>query len=242
MIIEGFQRLLLAMLTLSFSALLAGGVAARAADRVAIAGFAIDSTEVTIAQFREFAQESKLTTEAEKAGGGFEYSAGWERRMGWTVYRPFGKDPGSLNEPAVHVAWEEARAYCQWRGGRLPTADEWRLAAYTETRTSPTNGLVQGIVYGFAVGETPEGLNTNGPDPWPLHAPVASTRKGVNGLFDMGGNVWEWLADRRDSEALTAGGSWWYGAEQTMAEGMQWKPASFYAVYVGIRCAYNIQR
>lgn len=56
----------------------------------------------------------------------------------------------------------------------------------------------------------------------------------------MGANVWEWIADRRGNDALTAGGSWWYGPEQTRAEGAQWKPADFYAVYVGFRCAYDI--
>jgi len=54
----------------------------------------------------------------------------------------------------------------------------------------------------------------------------------------MGANVWEWLADRQGDAALTAGGSWWYGPSKTRAEGMQWKPASFYAVYVGFRCVY----
>jgi len=49
-------------------------------------------------------------------------------------------------------------------------------------------------------------------------------------------------AVRRGDDALTAGGSWWYGPEQTTAEALQWKPADFYAVYavyVGFRCAYG---
>jgi formylglycine-generating enzyme required for sulfatase activity len=55
----------------------------------------------------------------------------------------------------------------------------------------------------------------------------------------MGGNVWEWLADSRDNQALTAGGSWWYDATQTRADAMQWTDASFAAVYIGFRCAYD---
>ena len=54
----------------------------------------------------------------------------------------------------------------------------------------------------------------------------------------MGANVWEWLADRRENEALTAGGSWWYGPEQTKVDGMQGKPADFYVVYIGFRCIF----
>ena len=45
---------------------------------------------------------------------------------------------------------------------------------------------------------------------------------------------------RRGDEALTAGGSWWYGPEQARANGAQWKAASFYAVYIGFRCAYDV--
>jgi sulfatase modifying factor 1 len=70
------------------------------------------------------------------------------------------------------------------------------------------------------------------------HLSVKTTNKGVNGLFDMGGNVWEWLADRRYDEALTAGGSWWYGPEKSTQNGLEWKPIGFYAVYIGFRCVY----
>ncbi|WP_083541640.1 SUMF1/EgtB/PvdO family nonheme iron enzyme [Sinorhizobium americanum] len=63
----------------------------------------------------------------------------------------------------------------------------------------------------------------------------------MNGLYDTGGNVWEWLADRDGANALTAGGSWWYGADKMRQEAMQWKPADFYVVYIGFRCAYDLK-
>lgn len=203
-------------------------------DRVQIGTFAIDRTEVTIGQFEAFAQATRRVTAAEKEGGGFEYAGGWTRRQGWTVRTPQGQR-GDDREPATHVSWHEASAYCAHVGGRLPTIAEWRLAGYTETRETPTDGFVRGRTYPYPVGEAPEGMNNNRR----AHVPVATTRPGVNGLYDMGANVWEWIADRRGADALTAGGSWWYGPEQTRAEGAQWKAADFFAVYIGFRCVYD---
>ncbi len=205
-----------------------------AAERVRIGGFSIDATEVTIGQFRAFAAARGLKTAAETAGGGFEFVGGWTRRDGWTWQSPFGS-PGAETEPAVHVAWSEARDYCAAAGGRLPTFAEWKQAAYVETRDRPAAGFEKGRTYAYPVGDLPEGMNVSAR----RHVPVGTTKAGVNGLYDMGGNAWEWLADRRGDDALTAGGSWWYGPAQTQASGAQWKAADFYAVYIGFRCAYD---
>jgi sulfatase modifying factor 1 len=77
-----------------------------------------------------------------------------------------------------------------------------------------------------------------GQDGWERHAPVGRTRAGVNGLYDMGANVWEWLLDAQGKTHLTAGGSWWYGPSQMRLEGMQYKPEDVYVVYIGFRCVY----
>lgn len=206
------------------------------ADRVPLGSFALDRTEVTVGAFRAYAEARNLTTAAEREGGGFEYAAGWERRDGWTYLAPYGK-PAAPDEPAVHITWAEARDYCAAMGGRLPTFEEWRSAAYTEQREAPTDGFMRGRSYSYPVGDDPAGMNNSRT----AHVAVATTRRGVNGLYDMGANVWEWIADRRDDDALTAGGSWWYGPEKTRAEGAQWKAAGFYAVYIGFRCAYDIK-
>jgi sulfatase modifying factor 1 len=211
------------------------GAARRAPSPVPITSFAIDPTEVTVAAFSAFLDASGRKTAAEREGGGFEYAAGWTRRKGWTWAEPYGQ-PAQPTEPAVHVTWREAADYCNSRGGRLPTFEEWASAAYHEKRTTPTDGLVAGRVYPYPVGETPDGMHTSAK----RHRPVATTRRGVNGLYDMGANVWEWIADRRGEEALTAGGSWWYGPNKTRRTGAQWKPADFYAVYIGFRCAYDL--
>jgi formylglycine-generating enzyme required for sulfatase activity len=207
-----------------------------AADRVPLGGFAIDRTEVTVAAFRAFLAETSRISEAEREGGGFEYAGGWVRRPGWAYATPQGK-PAADDEPAAHVTWEEARAFCAHRGGRLPSFAEWRQAAYTEMREAPTDGFEKGRTYAYPVGDAPEGMNNNRRS----HVVTGSTKRGVNGLHDMGANLWEWVADRRGPEALTAGGSWWYGPEQAKASGAQWKAAGFYALYIGFRCAYDVK-
>jgi formylglycine-generating enzyme len=213
-------------------------VRAGSEDRIAIGNLALDRTEVTIGQFRQYTRAREVTTAAEREGGGFEFTAGWIRRAGWTWSAPLGEPAGDA-APAVHLSWNEASAFCADVGGRLPTFEEWKKAAYTESRANPSDGLVRGRTYRYPVGDVPDGMNTSQSDAWRNFANVGKTRRGVNGLYEMGGNVWEWLADRRGGEALTAGGSWWYGPDKAEAEAAQWKAADFYAVYVGFRCAYD---
>jgi len=219
----------------------AGASQARTDDRVRLddlGGLQIDRTEVTIARFARYAQDQGIRTRAEQEGGGFEYVGGWQRRPGWTWRQPEGV-PASPDLPAVHLNHAEAAAYCRWAGGRLPTASEWRRAGFTELRAQPPAPWVRGKTYPWTTGESPQGANTSDPDPWPRAAPVNQTRAGVNGLHDMGANVWEWAADARGQERQTLGGSWWYSADQMKADVQAWKPADFYAVYIGFRCVYE---
>ena len=99
-------------------------------ERAALPGFAIDGTEVPIAQFDRFVQATGTVTEADRSGGDFEYVGGWKRRPGWTWRTPDGVPPASKQLPAVHLTHAEAAAYCRWAGARLPTAAEWQAADF----------------------------------------------------------------------------------------------------------------
>lgn len=220
---------------------------AQVGEKVVLASLAIDRTEVTIGQFERYARATGFQSRAEKEGGGFEFGAGWERRPGWTWRQPDGV-PAKAELPAVHLDFAEAQAYCQWAGGRLPTGAEWKMAGFTEMRDSPSAPLVKGRTYPWSTGDSPRGANTSDADPWPRAAPAGATREGVNGLYDMGANVWEWTTDHnpnatgrdKNKERRTVGGSWWYGAFNMKADVEAYKPADFYAVYIGFRCVYDL--
>jgi formylglycine-generating enzyme required for sulfatase activity len=241
-------------------ALLSGAASAQDDGMQPVGRFAIDRTEVTIGQFRRFVDATGTVTAAERAGGGSTYEAGWQQRPGWTWRAPYGR-PGGDREPAVHVTHAEAAAYCRWAGKRLPTDAEWGEAAHVERRAAPPAPFVAGRRYAYPTGDAPQGANCLGDcgtvrtvaDAWATrnsgsdpdfpssrgrgHAEAGSTRAGVNGLYDMGGNVWEWVDSGPGPEQRTRGGSWWYGAGPMRDDHRQSKPADTAVVYIGFRCA-----
>jgi formylglycine-generating enzyme len=236
-----------AMLGLAIFAALSG----YAQDMVTIRGFAIDKTEVSVGQFERFARATGFVSSAERAGGGSTFEGGWQQRKGWTWRAPFGQT-ATANEPAVHLTYIEAQAYCKWAGKRLPTDAEWALAAYTELRAQPPQGLSTGRHYPYPTGDSPQGANCLGDcgkvntvsnaqtSRGAGHAEVGATREGINGLFDMGGNAWEWVESGPSNEKRTRGGSWWYGAAQMRSDHVQTKPMDTAVVYIGFRCAKTL--
>jgi len=215
-------------------------------------GAIIDRTEVTIGAFAEYADATGTITKAEKTGG-MVFEAGWVTKSGWNWRTPYGI-AGLADEPAVHITYREAAEYCQWRGGRLPTRDEWILNAYTELRTAPPPPFITGRTYPYPTGDSPLGANClrdcGNPAGNPAdktdysqflmrghgHARAGTTMAGVNGLYEMGANVWEWATAGNGRHQATMGGSWWYGGTQMTAGYGATKPADMAVVYIGFRC------
>jgi formylglycine-generating enzyme required for sulfatase activity len=113
--------------------------------------------------------------------------------------------PGKGNFPVVLVTWSEARDYCAWVGGRLPTQEEWERAA---------RGL-DGRMYPWGNSFDMRKANTResglgGPTPVGLFIEGLSPE----GLSDAAGNVWEWTSsDYNLKTKVLRGGAWSFAAE-----------------------------
>ena len=195
--------------------------------QVSIASFEIDQAPVTNAEFQQFVDATGYRTVSERPPDPTLYPdlppeeqipesvvflpppptvdrseplSWWALIAGADWRHPQGPDTsldGLMQHPVVHVAFEDALAYADWAGKRLPTADEWEVAA--------RGGLVDQD-YAWGSEKTPDGrwlANVwQGPFPWQNKetdgwfwtSPVGSFPANGYGLVDVCGNVWEWTS------------------------------------------------
>lgn len=128
----------------------------------------------------------------------------WWQYVGGANWRhPLGPDSdlkGKENYPVVQIAFEDAVAYAKWAGKRLPTEAEWEFAArggktgasYSWGNIFKPEGKFQANIY---QGEFPVDKGDNAEDGFVGLAPVAQYKPNGYGLYDIAGNVWEWIND-----------------------------------------------
>jgi formylglycine-generating enzyme required for sulfatase activity len=159
--------------------------------RVFIHAFYVDRYPVTNAQFRRFLDSARYHPQDDlnflRDWQNGTYPAGWE------------------NKPVTWVSLEDARAYAQWAGKRLPHEWEWQYAAQgSDGRLYPW-----GKTWDDAAVPVPDkGRTMRGPDPVDAHPRGASPF----GVMDMVGNVWQWTdeyVDEHTRAAILRGGSYY---------------------------------
>lgn len=195
--------------------------------RVDLSEFLIDKTGVTWAQFKKFAEATGIPLPPHEPY--------------WGTHD---------DHPAVFVTWEEARAYCSWAGGRLPTEAEREKAArgtdgrkypWGNEEPDPRRGVFR-RTWGY-IATDPVGTHPDGVSPYGAH--------------DLGGNVWEWCSDwyddgyyavspARDPKGpasghthVVRGGSWDSRPTVLSCSCRNWGHLGYREGDFGFRCAMN---
>ena len=239
-------------------------------------GFALGQSEVTVGQFREFVRATHYVSDAEKFGGSAVYEESSGRiadRRGMTWQDDYRGEHASDSLPVVNVSWNDAVAYLSWLSAR--TGKHYRLPSEAEFEYAVRSG--SGARYPWGEGNpdrvlgnfTGEGDRSPSRRSWTsafAHysdgywgpAPVKTFAPDRFGLFDMDGNVSEWVEDcwhdnyvraPRDSAAwvnpgcerhVVRGGSWGSDPDQVRSAFRLAAASETRSARVGFRIARDL--
>jgi formylglycine-generating enzyme required for sulfatase activity len=206
---------------------------ARPMRRPSLSSYWIDKYEITIAQYRRCVVSGVCAPPKDRSA--FD-------------------DPQRAQHPVTNVTWSQARAYCQWSSRRLPTEAEWEKAARgTDGRRYPWGNSEEMIKSWLKERDVRTGSNGT--------APVGSLPENVSpyGVFDLVGNVWEWVRDwyaddfyavapshdpqgpLRGSFRVLRGGDWSQSPLDLRASYRGWDEMTYWGPTLGFRCADDVQ-
>lgn len=200
--------------------------------------FFLDESPVTNKEFGKFVRATYHETEAETFGWSFVLSSFLPNAESleeaevdpeaedWVAvdkaYWRAPEGPGTSykyreSHPVVHVSHRDAAEYCKWVGKRLPGEREWEAAARAghygpKNRTLYVWGDDQTTEaakdYANLWGEGDFPWSNKAEDGWQATSPVRSYKPNKFGLYDMTGNVWEWVRGGKHKSRIVRGGSY----------------------------------
>lgn len=179
------------------------------ARNVRLKDFYIDRHEVTNARYLEFVTATKHRQPPYWQNGAFP--------------------PNLDNVPVVMVDWHDAKAYCEWKGRRLPSEAEWEKAARgTDGRRFPWGNefdIKKTNALGAYNGLLPVGSLEDGKSPY--------------GVYDMAGNVQEWVEDWYKPYPGNDFNDKDYGETRKVVRGGGWGGMGHYSLQVYVRAAFR---
>ncbi len=194
----------------------------------------VDTYEVSTARFGEFIDQTNYTTTADSLDWSAVFSAekaAWIPVDGANWQKANGKDWTDFVMPVTQVSYYDACAFCEWAGGRLPTAEEWDKIAGDRV---VVGNVWQGMFPFEDKGEDGFVIQT---------APIGSFKPNAKGVHDLFGNVWEWTStSESDSLQVIKGGS--FLCDENVCSGYiptqyQTTPKDSGLNHLGFRCVYD---
>jgi uncharacterized caspase-like protein/formylglycine-generating enzyme required for sulfatase activity len=161
-----------------------------------LAPFELDTAPVSVQAFRQFVDATHYRTEAETVGYAYAYvGASKVQSVPGGNWRNGLKQHAVVDESAVvAVTFQDAVAYCRYKGGRLPTEDEWEYIARGPERHTFPWGENMGPAVGTANAAPRVG---DGP------------AEGIGGRYrGLSGNVWQWVDSKVEGRRVLKGASW----------------------------------
>ena len=146
--------------------------------KVTLSAFKMSKYEVTFEQYDLFCEATGRSNPRDK---------------GW----------GRGSRPVINVSWDDATAFAEWMGCRLPTEAEWEYACRAGTTTPFNTGNNLTTAQANYNGDYPYNNNAKG-EYREKTLPVGSFAANAYGLFDMHGNVWEWCSDWYGDYSISA--------------------------------------
>lgn len=195
--------------------------------KIRVGSLYVATRELTNSEFEKFVHSTGYITEAEQFKDALVFEPGLEE-FRWitdsTAYwrYPNGITRGSIenkmNHPVTCISYNDALAYCKWAGVRLPTLEEWEIAATAGSPSKYFRKVTLKNIRSYAnIWHGNDHLKPDHSDGFPYTAPVASFKPNPLGLYDVLGNVFEFCSgslprDNGRKVAHARGGSWWCSA------------------------------
>ena len=207
------------------------------AHHVDLSSFSIDMREVTKVQYDSCVAAGVCTPAHDNDGK----CVAWNDGKFVPVYAS--RHEHDEESPVICITWYQARDYCTYKGKRLPSEAQWEYAALAGGSTVYAWGNQQPDAARCTQASEgkPKKAGSFPPNPW--------------GLFDMTGNVWEWVNDRYQHDyyatsdikdppgpdagqyRVIRGGGWYSGPLQLRIRNRHWFEPNFGEVSIGFRCA-----